>query len=134
METVGSSDLVGVTISTGSTYTTADGATTRLDTSLTNKGTFLIDGSAGNAIVNLGSNVTLSGGGTVTMKSKTGYAFLRGPSLTLTNTNDTIQGAGLIGDNGELAIVNQATIDANVVGSRPQRQPRWRRRHQHRNA
>jgi len=116
METVGSSDLVGVTISTGSTYTTADGATTQLDTSLTNKGTFLINGSAGNAIVNLGSNVTLSGGGAVTMKSNTGSAFLRGSGFTLTNTNDTIQGSGNIGDSGALTLVNQATIDANSSG------------------
>jgi hypothetical protein len=114
MQTVGSSDLVGVTISTGSTYDTANGATTRLDSSLTNQGTFLIDGSAGNAIVNLGSNVTLSGGGVVTMKSNTGTAFLRGVGFTLTNSNNTIQGAGTIGDNGALTIVNKATIDANA--------------------
>ena len=116
METVGSSDLFGVTISTGSTYDTAAGATTQLDTSLTNDGTFLIDGSAGNAVVNLGSNVTLSGGGVVTMKSNTGAAFLRGVGLTLTNTNDTIQGAGTIGDNGALTIVNKSIIDANASG------------------
>ena len=43
-------------------------------------------------------------------------AFLRGSGVTLTNTNNTIQGAGLIGDNGALTIVNQATIDANASG------------------
>jgi fibronectin-binding autotransporter adhesin len=116
LQTVGSSILNGVTISTGSTYTTAAGATTQLNTSLTNDGTFLIDGSAGNAVVNLGSAVTLSGGGTVTMKTGSGTAFLRGVGLTLTNTNNTIQGAGTIGDNGALAIGNQATIDANASG------------------
>ena len=115
VETVGTSTLNGVTISSSSTYTTAAGATTDLNTSLVNDGTFLIDGSAGNAIVNLGSNVTLSGGGAVTMKSNSGSAFLRGNGFTLTNT-DTIQGAGLIGDSGALTIVNQATIDANVSG------------------
>ena len=116
LQTVGSSDLNGVTISPGSTYTTA-GATTQLDTSLTNDGTFLIDGSASNAIVNLGSNVTLSGGGAVTMKIRQRHAaFLRGSGVTLTNTNDTIQGAGNIGDSGALTIANQATIDANASG------------------
>ena len=69
-----------------------------------------------NAIVNLGSAVTLSGGGTVTMSSGTGNAYLRGSGLTLTNTNDTIQGAGLIGDSGALAIVNKGTINANSSG------------------
>ena len=115
MHTVSSADLNGVTISSGSTYTTA-GATTQLDTALTNGGTFLVDGSASNAIVNLGSSVTLSGGGTVTMKTGSGAAFLRGSGLTLTNTNDTIQGAGLIGDNAALAINNRGTIDANSSG------------------
>ena len=117
IQTVGSSDLNGVTISTGSTYTTAAGQTTRLDSSLVNDGTFLINGSAGDAIVNLGSNVTLSGGGAVTMKSGSGpAAFLRGSGVTLTNTNNTIQGAGNIGDSGALALDNEATIDANSSG------------------
>jgi hypothetical protein len=116
METSSSADLVGVTLSTGSTYTTGNGATTQLDTSLTNDGTFVIDGSAGNAIVNLASNVTLSGGGVVTLKSNTGAAFLRGIGFTLTNTNNTIQGTGNIGDNGALTIVNQSIIDANASG------------------
>ena len=116
LQTVGTSTLNGVTISSGSTYTTGDGATTNLNTSLTNDGTFLIDGSAGNAIANLGNNVTLSGGGVVIMKSGSGAAFLRGSGVTLTNTNDTIQGAGNIGDNAALTITNQATIDANASG------------------
>jgi hypothetical protein len=114
LQTVGTSSLNGVTVSSNSTYTTGDGATTDLDTSLTNDGTFLIDGTSGNAIVNLGSNVTLSGGGAVTLKSKSGSAFLRGNRVTLTNTNDTIEGAGLIGDSGALGVANQATIDANA--------------------
>jgi hypothetical protein len=36
--------------------------------------------------------------------------------LTLTNTNDTIEGAGFIGDNAALAINNKGTIDANSSG------------------
>jgi hypothetical protein len=116
VQTVGSSVLTGATISTGSTYTTGDGATTQLNTSLTNEGTFLINGSSGNAIVNLGSNLTLSGGGTLTMESSTGSAYLRGSGVTLTNDNNTIQGAGNFGDSGALTVHNEATIDANVSG------------------
>ena len=41
---------------------------------------------------------------------------MRGSGFTLTNTNDTIQGAGNIGDSGALTIVNKATIDANSSG------------------
>src|SRR5208282_4870776 len=109
--------LNGVTISSGSTYTAGPGTTTQLDGAIVNDGTFAINGASGNAIVNLGSAVTLSGGGTVTMTSgASGSAFLRGSSLTLTNTNDTIEGAGLIGDSGALAIDNKGTIDANSSG------------------
>ena len=75
-----------------------------------------MNGSASNAVVNLGSNVTLSGGGVVTMETSTGTAYLRGSGVTLTNTNDTIQGAGFIGDSGALAIDNGGTIDANSSG------------------
>ena len=95
---------------------------------------FLIDGSAGNTIVNLGSAVTLLGGGVVTLKSGSGSAFLRGSGFTLTNTANTIQGAGNIGDSGALSIVNKATIDADSLGSWAQRQRRQRRRHRSRNA
>ena len=59
------------------------------------------------------TNVTLSGGGTVTMTTSSGTAYLRGSGVTLTNDNNTIQGAGNIGDSGALTIDNEGTIDAN---------------------
>jgi fibronectin-binding autotransporter adhesin len=111
--------LNGVTISTGSTYTAALGTTTEIDSAITNQGNLQINGGSGNnTIVNLGSDTTLSGGGTVTMSvaSGGGSAFLRGSNFTLTNTDNTIQGAGLIGDSGALTVVNRATIDANASG------------------
>jgi hypothetical protein len=84
-----------------------------------NAGAFAINGGSGNnTIVNLGSDTTLSGGGTVTMSvaSGGGSAFLRGSGVTLTNTNNTIEGAGNFGDSGALAVSNQATINANATG------------------
>jgi hypothetical protein len=108
--------LTNVTIYKGTTFTASSGDTTKLSTALTNEGTFVIDGSSANSMVNLVSNVTLSGGGVVTMKAKTGAAYLRGGGFTLTNANDTIRGAGFIGDNAALAIVNKGTIDANASG------------------
>ena len=36
--------------------------------------------------------------------------------MTLTNINDTIEGAGLIGDSGPLTIVNEGTFNANSSG------------------
>jgi hypothetical protein len=50
------------------------------------------------------------------MSSGSFSAFLRGSGVTLTNTNDTIQGAGFIGDSGALAINNGGTINANSSG------------------
>jgi hypothetical protein len=110
--------LKGVTIASGTTYTAGPGETTQLDGAIANDGTIALNaGAAGYSIVNLGSNVTLSGGGTVTMTPGSGYtSFLRGNGVTLTNTNNTIQGAGNIGDSGALAIANAGTIDASTSG------------------
>ena len=63
-------------------------------------------------------DVTLGGGGTVTLGSAT-YATLRGAAATdrLVNVDNTLQGAGQIGVN-TMALANQAAglIDANVSG------------------
>ena len=63
----GGSDLNAVTISGGSTYTAESGTTnTAGRRPSSTRGRSVIDGSTGDAIVNLGSDVMLSGGGTVT--------------------------------------------------------------------
>jgi hypothetical protein len=54
--------------------------------------------------------VTLS-----TVTSGGGAAFIQGNGFTLTNTNNTIQGDGIIG-NGTLKVINQGTISANSTG------------------
>ena len=116
----GSSDLNAVTISTGSTFNAAYNQSSHIDGAIVNQGTFAISGGGGaNTYVNLGSAVTLTGGGTVQMSvnpSSGGSAYLRGSGQTLTNTDNTIQGAGLIGDSGALTLNNEATIDANSAG------------------
>ena len=65
------------------------------------------------------TNVTLQGGGTVTLSTANGggNAVLEQAAggLTLTNVNNTIQGDGILGNNG-LTIINQATINANSNG------------------
>jgi hypothetical protein len=127
MQSVGLlADLNGVTISSGSVYTTGTGTpnldvTTRLDGAIVNKGTLHLKGGGGSdAKIYLGSDVTLSGGGTISMSvaGGLGSAFLNssGNGLTLTNTNNTIQGAGFLGSDAALNIVNEATIDANASG------------------
>ncbi len=120
LETVSTAELDGstqgaLTISTGSTYTASDGTTTYLLGSIVNKG--LIQQNAGNGqngVLNMANSVTLSGGGTVTLNTVAtngGNAYIDGNGVTLTNTNNTIQGTGVIG-NGSLALVNQHVIDA----------------------
>src|ERR1022692_167377 len=103
------------------TYTSDTGSNTYLLGTINNKGNFLLNGGSGaNAIALLDSpNVTLQGGGTMTMvvNGGGGSAYLEQTAggLTLTNTDNTIQGAGVIG-NGGLTLVNQATINANSSG------------------
>jgi PEP-CTERM motif len=103
------SKLDGVTISAGSTYTAAANTSSALANTITNKGTFQIDGP--NTVVNLANNVTLQGGGVVNFVP--GNGALRGSGVTLTNLDNTIEGAGFIGDIGALTLVNKATINAN---------------------
>ena len=66
--------------------------------------------------------VTLTGGGTVTLSTNPtngGNAYHRGQRhQTLTNTNNTIQGTGIIG-NGNLALINGGVIDATPRGRAP---------------
>ena len=115
----GSTGAGAVTIN--GTYTSDTNSDTYLLGTINNKNNFLVNGGGGyNAIVLLDSaNVTLQGGGTVNMvvNGGGGSAYLQQAvgGVTLTNVDNTIQGAGVIG-NGGLTLVNQATIDANSSG------------------
>lgn len=89
--------------------------------SVVNAGQLVIGGSPQNsntAVLSIRNNTTLSGGGAVflSLAAGSGTAFLSGGSgVTLTNADNTIEGAGIIGNNG-MNLVNQAggTIDANA--------------------
>jgi len=97
------------------TYGTGDGSITQIVGTINNTGAINLSGGASNTFLQVaGGNVSLAGGGTVTMS---GPAFINQASanLVLTNTNNLIQGAGQIGNNG-LTLVNQGTIDANQTG------------------
>lgn len=122
IQTNGSSVLNGVTISSGTTYTAGLGTTTGLVGSLSNSGNLQVNAGFGNnTVLNIQSDLTLSGGGTVTLNSgdNNGRVFVQqsGGSFTLTNADNTIQGYGTIG-NGGLALANQASglVTANVSG------------------
>jgi len=125
LETLGSSTLDGathgpLTLSKGSTYTSNTGTVTSVIGTITDQGNIqVIGGSNANAYLGLNASTTLNGGGTVTLAyngSEAGAAYIQQNSGGLTLTNqDTIQGAGVIG-NGGLTLVNAkgGTLFANV--------------------
>ena len=124
LETVNSAVLDGstqgaLTLSTGSTYTANDATTTYLLGSIVNDGLIQMNGGNGqNEVVDIITPVTLSGGGTLTIDTVAtngGSAFLEGNGETLTNTNNTIQGTGIIG-NGNLVLINGGVVDATPEG------------------
>ena len=114
----GSTGAGAVTIN--GTYLSDVNSDTFVAGTINNNNNFQLNGGGGaNAVLGLNANTTLQGGGTVTLSTASGggNAIIQQQvgSLTLTNVNNTIQGAGIIG-NGGLALVNQATINANSSG------------------
>jgi len=115
----GSTGAGAVTIN--GTYTSALNTDTYLLGTINNAGNIQVNGGGGtNTQIFIDSaNVMLQGGGTVTLSSLTGggQAFIdqAAGGLTLINVNNTIQGDGILGQNG-LTIINQATINANSNG------------------
>jgi len=89
-----------------------------LDGSIANSGMIALAGKEGrNAYLTIGmAGVILSGGGSMTMGvDAAGYIFGASAGATLTNVDNTISGAGFLG-NGYMALVNQAggMIDARA--------------------
>jgi hypothetical protein len=116
----GSTAQGAITISPGSTWTSGYGSATYVQGTFNNQGNIQINGGNGqNTNFELNGNTTLQGGGTMTLNSGNGeaYVYQSTGGLTLNNVNNTIQGYGVIGENG-LTLVNQAggTINANAPG------------------
>jgi hypothetical protein len=116
----GSSGAGAVTIN--GTYTSDLNTQTTLLGTINNNNNFQLNGGAGtNSFLFAGNNVTLQGGGTVTLSTAGGggSAFIEQlvGGLTLENVNNAIQGAGVIGNNG-LSVLNDAggTLLANAAG------------------
>jgi hypothetical protein len=118
--TNGVATLNGVTLSSGSTYTAGNDSDLFVSGTITNNGNIQVNAAANNTILGLNTNTMLSGGGTLTLSQSGGGAPIiqeQGGSLTLENVNNTIQGAGTIG-NGGLTLLNDAggTVNANSSG------------------
>ncbi len=111
---------LGQQITLSGTYTAANNSSTILAGTINNTGSFLLSAAGNTTLLQIrgGQNVTLTGGGTVTMStSGNGTPIINQTSggSTLTNANNLIQGQGEIGNNG-LKLANQAIINANVPG------------------
>jgi hypothetical protein len=85
---------------------------------LNNAGTILVDsGGYGTALIvgpsGAAGTFTLTGGGQIVMSDNTNnYIYGAASGDTLVNLNNTISGAGVIGDS-QLNLINDATIDGN---------------------
>ncbi len=105
------------TVTNAGTFEVFDGGTVVLDGTISNTGSILLNGASASTLLDVsGPNhaATLTGGGTVTMSNSVNNVIgVFGGNLT--NTNNTIQGAGHIG-NTQMTLNNQGTINANIAG------------------
>jgi len=113
---IGGAQTSNLTVDSDDSLSFNNGTNLTVNTGIANAGKMSINSTGNSTALYIGgSNVTLSGGGTLTMGNN-GNNFILGSAggNTLTNVNNTIQGAGNIGD-GRMALVNQTSgvIDAN---------------------
>ena len=113
------------TIIAGTTVTVVDDSTLTLTGAITNHGTLALDSSGDATTLTIGANVTLTGGGALTLSDfAENQIVASGASatspFTLTNTNNTISGAGSIGDGDQtLTFTNQAHGVIDATGANP---------------
>ena len=111
--------LSNTIVSAGGIVDIEDGGSLHLSgTTVSNAGSINLLGSAGGsgATLVIDLNAILSGGGKVSLSSSGNNLITDdGNPRTLTNLNNTISGAGTIGDS-DLTLVNSGTIDANISG------------------
>jgi hypothetical protein len=105
-------------ITNAGTFTVADNADLFAMGTLNNTGTLLLNSLGNLSRLRLNASLTITGGGTVTLANSNhnGNTIIRGEAagIILTNSNNTIQGEGQIGNSTNLAVINQSTIVANV--------------------
>ena len=112
--------LTNVTLSTASDLHVTNNNYIFLAGTFTNKGTVYLDSSNADTELDPTGTTTLNGGGVIQMSDNSGnYVDGQNAAATLINANDTIQGAGTIGWNSGLTLINQAggTIDATSANN-----------------
>jgi hypothetical protein len=91
-----------------------NGTQLTLDGTINNTGTILVDSAGSTTELRVGTQlVTLQGGGALTMTDNANnYLFGNASVFELDNVNNTISGAGQLG-NGQMELVNTGKINAN---------------------
>jgi autotransporter passenger strand-loop-strand repeat protein len=129
LQTIGTSALIetvsatnneisGGTIFAGSLVKVNDGTTLTLAGVIANSGTISVSADNSQTSLKISGAVTLSGGGKVTLSDNSNNAIVaNGSPATLTNVNNTIAGAGTIGD-ANLTLVNRGVIDGDASDNR----------------
>lgn len=91
----------------------ANSTTLEFTGAVNNTGTIALNATGNGADLAVVGTATLTGTGKVTLSNNVGNDITsNGASATLTNVNNTISGAGTIGDSN-LTLINQGTINAN---------------------
>jgi hypothetical protein len=105
------------TVNNASTFQVTDNSVLNLGSTVNNTGTFSVASAGNNADLEIDSNgAAFTGGGTVAMTDHANnFIFGVASSDVLTNVDNTVMGAGQLGD-GQLTLVNAAAgvIDANA--------------------
>lgn len=110
----GGSTFNDITLSAGSSLQLLNNTGAHFGGTLFNHATVALTSAGNFTDFILGGNVTLDGGGTVSLGNNTNnriYSDVTGSRLT--NKNNTIQGSGQIGV-GLMGLINQSTIKANL--------------------
>ena len=95
------------------THSVANGTTLSITGTVNNTGTIALNAAGSGADLAIVGAATLTGAGKVTLSNNIGNVIgSNGVAATLTNVNNTISGAGTIGDS-HLTLNNQGTINAN---------------------
>src|SRR5580658_2933577 len=113
---VGSGQTVFLTTLTNSgTFDILNNATTEVSGTITNNGTINLQSGGNNTALERTASTTMKGKGSVVLGDG-GPNFIGGATGTVLTNDETIEGAGNIGE-GQIKIANTDIIDANVAGA-----------------
>ena len=122
IETVGGNlaTLANTTL-TGGTYTGVDSSTTYVTGQLINQGTVTLASTGNNTELRFADGATISGGATIAMSTARSADLIFGLAnsglATVTNVDNTIQGAGQIGGGGLIEFLNRASGSVNATSN-----------------